>query len=257
MTAHPYARDAGCGRASKRVRDYKKEVTFEGKAGIPGLGIAGKETSAVYDLKAYEKALHSLREAKEAIPSLTVDEDFLKSGSFLFADLSERAKKDLSFFMTGKSDLSIKKYTDGMQAVWIVPFVEEYLREYKRTIDLAQAEWKNKLPFVRDEPLGVSIILSVFKGVMLEFRRRAGGIQFGTIDCPFDRNLTFGKDSTRRSLTNGSNIRSVSDDDPEIAWQIIFANEEEGYFTLDKARELASSHATHDLQRYRPASYRA
>jgi hypothetical protein len=239
---------------SKRVKSYKKEVTVEGKVGIPGSGIAGKETSTEYEVKDYERALHSLREAKEAIHSMSVDEDFLKAGSFLFASLSEQAKKDMSFFMTGKSDLPIKKYTDGMQAVWIVPFVEEYLREYRKVIDLTRVEWKKNLPFVKDEPLGVAIILSVFKGVMLEFRRRSAGIQFGTIDRPFDRDLTFGKATQRYGLTDGSDFRSLSDDDPEIAWQIIFANEEERYFTLEKARKLASAHALHDLQHYRPAS---
>ncbi len=239
---------------SKRLKSYRKEVTREGRVGISGSGIGGKETFTEYEVKDYEKAIHSLREAKEAIPSMSVDEDILKAGSYLFSDLSDQAKKDWSFLMTGKSDLPIKKYTDGTQAVWIVPFVEEYLREYRKAIDSAQVEWKNNLPFVKDQPLGVAIVLSVFKGVMLEFRRRSGGIQFGTIDYPFDRTLTFGNDPRRYNLTEGSSFRSVSDDDPQIAWQIIFASEEERYFMLDKARELASGHASHDLQRYRPAS---
>jgi hypothetical protein len=55
------------------------------------------------------------------------------------------------------------------------------------------------------------------------------------------------------SLSEGSNMRSLSDGDPEIAWQIVFANEEEEYFTLDRARELAREHASFDIQHYRPS----
>lgn len=203
--------------------------------------------------------------------------EFLKHASHIYSEMSEQAKRDLQFLCPPALPLGLSAaettekrggapppgkdapkeephYAPGTNADWIVPYVNEFLMEYKRIIDGRRIRWKDRIPFFKHYPIGVRIVLSQYKGVMLFFMKKSSRIEFLTWSLPVHGN--FKVNDQNFNLRDSDHLRVRTDDDRETIWKVVCGSEDLVFFSTDRAREDAQFFADEDIIFYSPSPSR-
>ncbi len=236
-------------RKQKNVKYPSEEVQIGGGLKVAGTGIEGQSKWREVSPEDYEKILLSMRKAKEDIPNLPLNEDFLKDAGLVYDRLTVDGKRNLNYLLTGKDEIPTKKYPPGLDATWILPYVEELINEYQRVVISAGVK-KEKIPFFKFAPIGVLIVLSQYKGVAILFRKKMPGVFFATCDRPIQENFK-PVDGPTVTLADGATYRSRQDGlASETIWITLYGSEGNQHFTRERARSDARQFAEEDIAFY-------
>ncbi|MCK4266796.1 MAG: hypothetical protein KAX31_05900 [Thermoplasmata archaeon] len=234
---------------SRKIKSITKEVSKSGTLGIAGTGIEGSSKRVEIDIKEYERQLHSMKVAKEKISELPIDEEFLKHAGSIYSQLSDVAKRELEFLLTGIKPELEKKYEVGTNAEWVLPYCIEFIKEYKRIIDEKNVKWRDEISFFKCYPIGMQIILSQYKGLMIKFIKRSNSVNFLTWDRPLEGNVKMGNINLRPKDSDHLRIRSTIDENDWI-WTFLCGSEDPKYFSTDRAKQDALEFAESDIGFY-------
>jgi hypothetical protein len=232
---------------TKRMKKPIEQVRLGGKIGILQTGVEGESSWEEVNIPELEVQLANTRKAKEQIPSIKVDDDLIINSRNAYSYLSEEAKKNLSFILTGMDERPKKKYSPGTSATWVRPYVEELIVTYKKTIEERDISLIDRIPFFKSFPIGAEIILSEIRGLQIRFTRKTKNISYMTSDQPMDE---FVYEGDRHVCTYPFHMRSRNDDHPRILWQVFYAGDGKELFTVEAARRDALEFANDDMVSY-------
>lgn len=241
-------------RRKNNVRNPSENVRLEGeiKGGIGVLGgnVKGASDWREINVEEYEKRLASMRKAKEDIPNLPLNDEFLKDAGLVYDRLSDQGRRNLNFLLTGKEEILTKRYPPDIDAIWIRPYVEELMMEYERIVTSEGVE-KQKIPFFQFSPIGTIIVLSQFKGAAVIFRKKMPGLFYTTCERPILENFII-KDAPKIALGDGATYRArIDDPTADSIWLLLFGSEERQYFSIERAKSAAQLFAMEDIAFFR------
>lgn len=234
----------------KRVKSHIEDVRLEGKIGVGGTGIAGNSTWREIDVKEYEEHLKSMREAKDALPILPMDEEFLKEAGHVYSKLSDEGKRNLNYLLYGREEILKKHYEKGTQATWIVPYLKTFIKEYERIILNEQPQLVSKLPFFNNKPIGFLIILSEYNGLIIHFKKKNSNIEYVTWDKPVNDHI-IDDEGQKRHLMEGTVLRNCYPKESDLLWKYAYGSEKKDYFTDDFAIRHARDQALYDIEQFK------
>lgn len=230
---------------SKKVKGVFETTNTEGNISLLGLGVGGSVQRTNINVTEYSNQLNSIRKTRESFPDAQFDESFLRIAPHIWNQLSDSAKRDYCFILTEKDEIPQLKYKAGTHAEWAVPYFNEMLRTYLKTVEEKCPSRFVELPLFNCLPVAPFIVLSQFSGLLLFVQNRTEIARFGTANKPFVSVIE--ENGLKMNPGPGSYVRQRGKPEDQYVWLIHYGSNSPNDFSLERGAEHGSIMANEDL----------